>query len=150
MNNLTMIKNLVTRSVQSLLFTGLATLALLSATHAASNSSVKAGSATEELMRQPWLPQGLLWVGEREPDESESAQLLEILHHVDDPGWTKSVEQFLAAYPTQHGLRRCITRMQLFAGMQGGQRKPWNIGKRPGRWSRMPQVRMGKRWEARS
>ena len=55
--------------------------------------------ATQELLKHPGFPEGLIWLGPQAPSQAESSELLEVVTNLDQPWWRTGVEEFLASHP---------------------------------------------------
>ena len=54
---------------------------------------------TEQVLQMRTFEQGLVWTGKQVPDDAESQDLLNILSHASEEGWTTNVENFFTSHP---------------------------------------------------
>jgi RHS repeat-associated protein len=56
-------------------------------------------NSTGQILQRHTFREGLVWIGDKEPDEAENQELLAVLDHLDKPAWTAALEQFLKDHP---------------------------------------------------
>ena len=62
-------------------------------------SQAQTTNLTQEILHLHAFREGLVWIGNHEPDNAENQELLEVLQHLNESWWTTGVEQFLSDYP---------------------------------------------------
>ena len=58
-----------------------------------------ATNLTQQILQMRSFREGLVWIGDREPDDAENAELLAVLNDLHQPAWTTELERFLKAHP---------------------------------------------------
>jgi len=66
---------------------------------AVSIAKAQSNSLTQEILQKSTFREGLVWIGDKEPDAVENKELLEVLNHLNEAWWTAGVEQFLKDHP---------------------------------------------------
>ena len=56
-------------------------------------------NSTEQVLQNRTFEQGLVWIGSKAPSDAESQDLLNILNHASDEGWTTNFENFFNDHP---------------------------------------------------
>lgn len=65
---------------------------------AASISTVQA-QTTQQILQMRTFREGLVWIGDKEPNEAENKELLQVLGHLQQPEWRADLERFLRDHP---------------------------------------------------
>jgi RHS repeat-associated protein len=63
------------------------------------STNAQTGDTTQQILRMRTFREGLVLIGDREPGDGENRELLEVLNHLAETGWTVRLEQFLEKCP---------------------------------------------------
>lgn len=61
--------------------------------------AVQAQTTTEQILKTRTFREGLIWIGDKEPSETENQELLQVIAHLQQPEWTSDLEHFLKKNP---------------------------------------------------
>ncbi|HTB84466.1 MAG TPA: RHS repeat-associated core domain-containing protein [Candidatus Sulfotelmatobacter sp.] len=71
-------------------------ICLITATY---STQAQTTNLANQILQMHSFREGLVWIGDKEPSESEDKELLEILNHLQEASWTAGVEQFCKDHP---------------------------------------------------